>query len=181
MHHRNPIEMAALAMALAFTLTAAPAQDLSKYPNWKGQWDRDRTPVPGGGQQPFDPTKPVGRGQQAPLTPEYQARFEANLKDQAEGGQGNWQAANCFPVGMPGVMNLYRVMEIVIIPETTYIMIDHVRGTVRRIFTDGRDCRRNSATRFRRLFHRQVDRYRWHRPLRHARDRDPASARAARL
>ena len=139
MHSHSSIVMAALATALLLTLTAAQAQDLSKYPNWKGQWDRDRTPIPGGGQTPFDPTKPVGRGQQAPLTPEYQARFEANLKDQLEGGQGNWQAANCYPVGMPGVMNLYRVMEIVITPETTYIMIDHVRGTVRRVFTDGRD------------------------------------------
>ncbi len=139
MHHRSLLMMAVLAAALSLTAIAAQTQDQSKYPNWKGQWSRDRTPVPGGGQAPFDPTKPVGRGQQAPLTPEYQARFEANLKDQAEGGQGNWQAANCFPVGMPGVMNLYRVMEIVITPETTYMMIDHVRGTVRRVFTDGRD------------------------------------------
>ena len=30
----------------------------------------------------------VGRAQQAPLTPEYQAIYEADLADQAAGGQG---------------------------------------------------------------------------------------------
>jgi hypothetical protein len=135
-----PCTIAVIATAALFAgIVSAQALDDGKYPDWKGQWTRERTPIPGGGQTPFDPTKPVGRGQQAPLTPEYQARFEANLKDQSEGGQGNWQGANCYPVGMPGVMNLYRAMEIVITPETTYIMIDHLRGTVRRVFTDGRD------------------------------------------
>jgi len=34
----------------------------------------------------LDPTKPPGLGQQAPLTPEYQAIFEATLKDRASAG-----------------------------------------------------------------------------------------------
>jgi hypothetical protein len=139
LHHRCLIAALALAALLPFALGGAQAFDESKFPNWKGQWDRFRTPVPGGGQPPFDPTKPVGLGQQAPLTPEYQARLVASLKDQAEGGQGNWQTGHCYPVGMPGVMTLYRFMEIVITPDTTYMMIAHVGGTVRRIFTDGRD------------------------------------------
>jgi hypothetical protein len=139
MHHRNAMFAIAVVTALSFALTAAQAFDESKYPDWKGQWTRERTPVIGGGQAPFDPTKPVGHGQQAPLTPEYKARFEDNLKDQSEGGQGNWQAVNCFPVGMPGVMTLYRAMQILIMPDTTYIVIPHVGNTVRRIFTDGRD------------------------------------------
>jgi hypothetical protein len=137
MRHRSTIAAFALAALLA-TLTAAQAFDDSKYPDWKGQWTRARIPTPGGGQAPFDPTKPVGLGQQAPLTPEYQKIFEANLAEQAAGGQGNWQGGRCFPVGMPGVMTLYRAMQIVITPETTYIMIDHIRGTNRRIYTDGR-------------------------------------------
>ena len=67
--------------------TAASAFDDAKYPDWKGQWTRAR--VPGAvGQPPHDPSKPPGRGQQAPLTAEYQAKFEANLADQAAGGQG---------------------------------------------------------------------------------------------
>src|SRR5438128_1525420 len=135
---RSLIAAIALTTALLTTLTAAQAFDDAKYPNWKGQWTRAR--VPGAvGQAPFDPGKPVGRGQQAPLTPEYQAIFEASLADQAAGGQGNWQGGKCLPVGMPGVMNLYRAMEIVFTPETTYILIDHIRGSSRRIYTDGRD------------------------------------------
>src|SRR6266478_5695392 len=35
-------------------------------------------------QNPFDHAKPWGLGQQAPLTPEYQAVFEASLADQAQ-------------------------------------------------------------------------------------------------
>jgi hypothetical protein len=138
MHHRSLILIGALT-ALSFMLTAAQAFDESKYPDWKGQWVRERNPVVGGGQPPFDPARPVGLGQQAPLTPEYQARLLDSLKDQAEGGQGNWQTVNCFPVGMPGVMTLYRAMQILIMPDTTYIIIPHVGNTVRRIFTDGRD------------------------------------------
>jgi hypothetical protein len=73
----------------------ASAQE--KYPDWKGAWARFR--VPGiGGQPSFDQTKPWGRGQQAPLTPEYQAVFEASLADQAAGGQGNFidHSARCL-------------------------------------------------------------------------------------
>jgi hypothetical protein len=128
-----------LAVVLAVVSTATQAFDDSKYPNLKGQWTRARAPIVGGTQAPFDPTKPVGRGQQAPLTPEYQAIYEANLAEQATGGQGNWQGGKCFPVGMPGVMTLYRPMEIVITPEVTYILIEHLHGTARRIYTDGRD------------------------------------------
>ena len=139
MLYRSSIAALALS-ALLTTLTATSAFADTKYPDWSRQWDRDRTrPHPGGGQPPFDPTKPVGRGQQAPLTPEYQAVFEANVKDQAQGGQGTWQGGHCLPVGMPGMMTLYRHMEIVITPATTYILIDHIRGSARRIFTDGRD------------------------------------------
>ena len=129
--------IAALA-ALCATVAGAFAFDDAKYPDWKGQWTRLR--VPGAvGQPPHDPSKPVGRGQQAPLTPEYQKIFEANLAEQATGGQGNWQGGRCLPIGMPGVMNLYRAMEIVVTPETTYLLIDHIRGSARRIYTDGRD------------------------------------------
>src|SRR5712671_4133883 len=107
-------------LTVLFGVSGAWAFDETKYPNWKGQWSRDPAArVPGGVQGPFDSTKASGRAQQAPLTPEYQVRFEANLKDQAEGGQGNWQAGHCYPVGMPGMMTLYRTMEILITPETT--------------------------------------------------------------
>jgi hypothetical protein len=39
-------------------------------------------------------------------------------------------------------------MEIIILPETTYIRIDHVRDSKRRIFTDGRDWPKNPVPGF---------------------------------
>jgi hypothetical protein len=74
------------------------------------------------------------------LTPEYQAILEASLKDQANGGQGNWMSgARCLPPGMPATMNGYNSMEIVVLPEVTYVLVEHDLPIHRRIFTDGRD------------------------------------------
>jgi hypothetical protein len=39
---------------------------------------------------------------------------------------------------MPGMMTLFRPMEIIGTPDVTYIRIDHIRDSRRRIFTDGR-------------------------------------------
>jgi hypothetical protein len=44
---------------------------------------------------------------------------------------------------MPAMMTLFRPMEIIVLPETTYIRIDHIRDSRRRIFTDGRDWPKN--------------------------------------
>src|SRR5205085_942598 len=114
--------------------------DDALYPNLKGQWGRARPPagVRITGQPAFDPEKSWGRAQEAPLTPEYQAIFEASLADQAAGGQGLWQGARCLPIGMPAMMTLYRPMEMIVLPDVTYIRIDHIRDSRRRIFTDGR-------------------------------------------
>ena len=70
------------------------------------------------GQPAYDQTKVQGRAQQAPLTPEYQAVFEASLADQALGGQGNDPTYTCISPGMPRIMTVYEPMEIVITPET---------------------------------------------------------------
>jgi hypothetical protein len=86
----------------------------------------------------WDITKPVGRGQQAPLTPEYQAIFEAGLADQEAGGQGNDPTGICIPDGMPRAMNVIFPMEIVIQPKVIHIMIEYL-SMLRRIYTDGRD------------------------------------------
>jgi hypothetical protein len=81
-------------------------------------------------------------GQQAPLTPEYQAIFEANLADQTLGGQAGDPTYKCLPLGMPRLMSVYSGvtggMEIVVLPDTTYILIDYIHDN-RRIYTDGRD------------------------------------------
>jgi hypothetical protein len=140
---RNAISAVALAAAvagtLAVTLTAAWAFDDSKYPDLSGQWLAAR--VPGvGGQPGFDPTKPWGLGQQAPLTPEYQKVLEASIADQAAGGQGNWRTGSeCLPPGMPGMMSLFQALQIIVLPEITYMLIDHGLDSHRRIYTDGRD------------------------------------------
>lgn len=128
-----------LALVAALGVGTAPARafDETKYPDWKGQWTR--VPVPGvRGQPSFDPTKSDGLRQQAPLTPEYQAIHEASLADQAAGGAGNDHAYLCYSPGMPRVMNVYTPMEIIVMPETTYIWIDNIHDS-RRIYTDGRD------------------------------------------
>jgi hypothetical protein len=40
---------------------------------------------------------------------------------------------------MPGMMTLSRPTEIVVLPEVTYVLIDYISDSHRRIFTDGRD------------------------------------------
>src|SRR5262245_63500755 len=72
------------------------------------------------------------------LTPEYKAIFEDNLADQAAGGQGTDPTYICIPDGMPRAMNVVFPMEIVTLPNTTYIMIEYL-SMLRRIYTDGRD------------------------------------------
>jgi hypothetical protein len=131
MHHSGPIAPFVLAAALILAIAAAQAHDESKYPDWRSQWIRV------GGIQ-WDPSKPLGRAEQAPLTPEYQAIFESGLARQATGGQGNDPTYTCIPPGMPRTMTVVYPMEIVIMPDTTYIMIEYA-NQLRRIFTDGRD------------------------------------------
>jgi hypothetical protein len=136
MQYRGVIVLAALAAAVAARLPSALAHDEAKYPDWKGQWSR--APVPGAvGQPPHDPARPFGRGQQAPLTAEYQANFEANLADLASGGTGNDATRVCLPNGMPRAMSAYEPLEFIITADTTYVLIDHIEHT-RRIYTDGR-------------------------------------------
>ena len=82
MLYRNSISTIAAAISLSMTIGAAQALDESKYPDFSSQWIRI------GGVQ-WDPSKPKSLGQQAPLTPEYQAIFEASLAAQDAGGHGN--------------------------------------------------------------------------------------------
>ena len=136
--------------------TAASAFDDAKYPDWKGQWTRAR--VPGAvGQPPHDPSKPPGRGQQAPLTAEYQAKFEANLADQAAGGQGTSATFTCMPNGMPRMMNAYEPIEFVVTPDITYILVEHIEHS-RRVYTDGRTWPDGDRAELGRLFDRQMGR-----------------------
>jgi len=134
MLHRDSSLAIALAFALIVTSVTAQAADDPKYPNWKGQWDTINHRL-GGQVIKFDPNKPWGPAQQAPLTPEYQKVLEDSMTDQAHGGIGNYPTARCLPGGMPRMMAATK-QEYIITPETTYILL----GTeLRRVFTDGRD------------------------------------------
>jgi hypothetical protein len=130
---RCPI--AAVVLTAALYASGAQAFDDAQYPDLKGQWIRISPP----GQPAFDPSKPRGWAQEAPLTPEYQAVFAANLADLAAGGEGLWPGYGCRPPGMPPMMTAYEPLEIVVLPEITYILIDHIHDSHRRIYTDGRD------------------------------------------
>jgi hypothetical protein len=117
----------AVGMGLAGAISDARSQiiDLGKYPNMAGGWGRSEA-------------YQWARGEKPPLTPEYQAVYESNLADRAIGGQGFDAMYRCFPPGMPRQMHLYSPMEIIITPQTTYMLIDHIHDD-RRIYTDGRD------------------------------------------
>jgi hypothetical protein len=116
---------AAVAVALCAGVSGAQAFDDSKYPNWKGQWDRTVAP------------RWVPRDSKIPLTPEYRKIFEANLSEQAAGRQGMDPTYTCLSPGMPRIMNMYEPFEVVITPKTTHILTQHIQDA-RRIFTDGR-------------------------------------------
>ena len=121
-----------LAALLAAPIGASAQQHLA-LPDWSGQWIRT-------GSGSFDPSKPAGRGQEAPLTPEYQKIFEASLAAQAAGGQGNDPMARCWPPGMPRMMINYGLgMEFVVTPETTYLAFGEPMHQLRRIYTDARE------------------------------------------
>jgi hypothetical protein len=141
MLYRNSVATITL-VALSMTIIGAWAADESKYPDWRGQWSRAPSGVAEQPQPPFDPSKPWGLGEEAPLTPEYQAIFEANLKEQAAGGPGT-NGASCRSHGMPMMMNVLQPMEIVVLPEITYILANDVHAYVRRVYTDGREWPEN--------------------------------------
>jgi hypothetical protein len=108
---------------------APPASVAAVYPDFESQWRND------GSGDVWDPSKPAGLAQQAPLTPEYQKIFEASLKDQATGGRGNNYRSSCVLDGMPRIMNLTAPMEILIQPRLTFLIFQE--AFVRRIHTDG--------------------------------------------
>jgi hypothetical protein len=135
------LRIAALGLAIGMSAGSALAFDEGKYPDWSGQWHRPR----GVGIQ-WDQTKPLGRGQQAPLTPEYQALFEASLADQAKGGQGEDARFTCIPPGMPRIMTIIWPAEFVILPKITYVNFEN--HMPRRIYTDGRSFPTNEEPSF---------------------------------
>ncbi|HEY7299846.1 MAG TPA: hypothetical protein VH684_18215 [Xanthobacteraceae bacterium] len=138
MLRRTGIGAIIFATALLTAGAARALDDAHRFPDWKGQWIRAPTGIANQPQPPFDPSKPWGPGEEAPLTPQYQAIYDANLAEQAAGGSG-LNGASCRSHGMPMMMNVLGPMEIVIEPELTYILPNDVHSYVRRVYTDGRD------------------------------------------
>jgi hypothetical protein len=128
MTSRSNILSACLIAALGTMMLPARAE--WKYPDWSGQWTDLSA-------NRWDPSRPPDN-QQAPLTPEYQARLDAAQADRRLGGRGNTQTISCGHTGMPRAMILYETMEITIKPNVTYVMFSFI-DPLRRIFTDGRD------------------------------------------
>jgi hypothetical protein len=144
-------------VALSLTVVNVRAHDESKYPDWSGQWMRNYP-----GNPRYDPSKPP-RQQEAPLKPEYQARFQASLAEQESGSQTLNPAYTCLPQGMPRMMSGVVGMEFFSrrAPPT---FCSTTTNLPRRIYTDGRLWPdRSDLVHW--LFHRQVARYRRRRPL----------------
>jgi hypothetical protein len=131
----------ALALSLGTAGVAAPVQD-ARFPDWSGQWLRTY-----GGNPRYDQTKPI-RKQEAPLKPDYQARFEASVRDQDLGGHGLDTGYSCLPQGMPRMMSGVSPFEFVILPSMTYMIFERTEFAPRRIYTDGRDWPRTEQTWF---------------------------------
>jgi hypothetical protein len=129
MTHRSLICAIALAAALLAIPSAAQMLDFGKYPDLRGQWIRP----------PGSPNNWIRLAGPPPLTPEYQKIWEDIQADLKAGGPGNWPSTFCIPAGMPAMMSFYDPAEIIVTPETTYILISHNDDSYRRIYTDGRD------------------------------------------
>jgi hypothetical protein len=153
MRFRDSIGATVLAAALlTATVGGAATADETKYPDLKGQWRRTGTGgllAGGAGGLRYDESKPPkptpSLGQEPPLTPEYQAIYEANLADMVKGGQGIDPTYSCVSPGMPRVMIAYSALEFVVTPDTTYILFERDHDHYRRVYTDGRDYPANMA------------------------------------
>ena len=152
MRFRDSIGAAALAAAMLMMLGGAAAVAQAQYPDLKGQWRRGGTGgllAGGAGGLRYDESKPPkdipSLGQEPPLTPEYQAIYEANLADMVKGGQGIDPTYSCLSPGMPRVMIGYSPLEFVVTPEITYVLMERDHDFYRHIYTDGRDFPANMA------------------------------------
>ena len=130
---RAAMTIAAVSLIALAAISGASAHDEAKYPAWSGQWVR----VPDGGPPRYDTSKPI-RDQGAPLKPEYQARYEASLKDIEGGGFGLDRHYACLPTGMPRQMSGVARMEFLFGPDVTHILFEDNTLPPRRIYTDGR-------------------------------------------
>jgi hypothetical protein len=100
------------------------------HPDWGGIWRRQ-------GGISFDPTLKPGQIDRPPLTPAYQAKYQASLDALALGRPIFDPTASCEPPNGVRLMNMVYPMEIFQRPGLVAVFAewDH---QVRRIYTDGR-------------------------------------------
>jgi len=119
----------------------------------------------------FDPVKRWGTTQEAPLTPEYEAMVQGKSEDQRAGGKAPTLPVPVWRPACDGD-DAHSPMEIIVLPETTYIRVI-IFATRADASTPMAGLAGRDRADLRRLFHRQMDRYRRRWPLRPARGRDP--------
>jgi len=146
------LHAAVRAAALLLMVGGIAAAEDSKYPDLRGQWRRAGTGgllAGGAGGLRYDESTPpstaLNLGQEPPLTPEYQAIYDANLADMSRGGQGIDPTYSCLSPGMPRVMIGYSPLEFVVTADITYVLMERDHDFNRHIYTDGREYPANMA------------------------------------
>jgi len=95
-----------------------------------GTWERV-------GSLNFDPTIPGNLPDHPPLTPKSAAQFQASIDSAAAGKPINDPHATCVPLGMPRMMNMVYLMEILPAKDKVTIVAEE-ESQIRRIWIDGR-------------------------------------------
>ncbi len=73
-----------------------------------------------------------------PRSPRNTRRSSKPIRRPGQGWQGTSAAFTCLPNGMPRMMSAYEPLEIIITPDITYVLIDHIEHS-RHIYRDGRN------------------------------------------
>jgi len=134
-----------LGFALADTARAADAASFIKrtsdgHPDWGGIWLRQ-------GGIGLDPQLKPGQIDRPPLTPEYQAKYDASLAALKAGKPIADPTASCQPPNGVRLMNMVYPMEIFQRPGLVAVFAEWDHQT-RRIYTDGRKPDQNTERTF---------------------------------
>lgn len=138
------IARAALASAAVLALAGGPAFAQAKAqalaqspaaPDWSGVWIRIGSPTDTGDF--FNLSSPPAPSTWPPLTPEYRARYAAQIDGLKRGVRLFDPTSNCLPPGMPWMMNMPYPMQILQAADQM-VIIGEWEGQIRRIYTDGR-------------------------------------------
>ena len=100
-----------------------------KVPDWTGVWETANA-------DRFDGVTPMEQKSNAPLKPEYAAKY-AKLLDDVAKGRSHDHLTFCLPPGFPRSRTMPYGTEFTVTPERTLHIIE-VASEVRRIYTDGR-------------------------------------------